>query len=42
LCVDIYNNTEVQLIFTSEIYQVSVSTAYFSLTETKLKLHSNM
>ena len=32
----IYNNTEAQLISTSGNYQVSVSTAYFSLTETKL------
>jgi hypothetical protein len=42
LYVDIYNNTEAQLIFTCGIYQVSVSTAYFSLTEIKFKLHSNM
>jgi hypothetical protein len=38
----IYNNTDVQLIFTTGIYQLSLSTVYFSLTETKLKLHSNM
>jgi hypothetical protein len=42
LYVDIHNNTEAQLIFTFGIYQVSVSTAYFLLTETKFKLHSNM
>jgi hypothetical protein len=40
LYVDIYNNTDVQLIFTTGIYQL-ISTVYFSLTETKLKLHSN-
>jgi hypothetical protein len=40
-CVDIYN-TEAQLIFTFGIYQVSISTAYFYLTETELKLHINM
>jgi len=42
LYVDIYNNTEAQLIFTTGIYQLSVSNVYVSLTETKLKLHSNM